>query len=1359
MKKHPLQHWAMTLLIIASVQSLHAANKVWSAASGTDTNWSNGANWNGGVPGITDTALFFDVGETNNNTNITGAVIANTTVNSLRLGDTNGIHNLFINPGVTLTVTGTNNNGFGLLGVDTVSGANGQSTFFAGPWPGPGIATAILETNTISGPGSLVVNNTNNELMVRYCNSANVVHYSTLDLSQLANFQANLGRIGVGFGQAGVTVRSMGRLVLAQTNVLTLSGTNSADDVNLVIGSNGGNNDGNNTTAFLQLGQSNRINVDKILAGGQKTPGTIIFNTIFTNPSVVFRGSDGVGRVSNLRLGDESDAGATSGPSTGTLNTMPGTVDILADKITLGKSQNGNNSGAATGNLLLGAGNLDVNTLEMAAQFTSSFLGNVTGNATFSNTTVTVNTLLNLGVSAGAPGSRTANINLFSNANMTVNGSYKNQGTVNINITNSTLRMPTGSAIAGNIIQIDGGTLANAGTIKATNALNIYNSGTIAGTPIFDLGNNANPATWDVQAITNGSLTVGSAIQGKGTIYGNIIQAPGAAISPGGLNAAGTLTLGGTSGNLTLNDGGTLNFDLSTTGGGANDFISVGGALAVNGTNNVFLKSLGGSLDTASPYTLITSGTLTGNQTQFKVVGPLTTGRYTFAFDTTTVPNSVQLIVGGTGPANQIWVGDGAANVWDAQGAFNWSNGVPSQFFNLDNVAFNDSGSAAPAVSISGSLVAGSIAVNNSAKSYGFGGSGSLSVAGPVAKFGTGSLTISNTTDNTFSSLVTVSNGPVTFSNNGQNTFQGGLSLFGGSVTLGGNSTNTFLDPGLGAPVVVVGTGTTLTVANGVNSFNGLQVQLDGSLVFNQSADATFDGNLLNSGSLTKIGANHLTLLGNNSSFSGPVQINAGTVIAGNGSLPLVIASVTVTNNGALDINGANLGALPITISGSGPTGAGVLVNNGQQQSTTLTAVNTALQNLILAANATIGGSGPFNVDPIHNLGYFVISGTFSSSGTNFNLTKVGQNQVSLINATVDPALGNIDIQQGMLNFQSGTTSMGNPASNIIVRAGAELSFYDTTALWVKNFILFGDGVTPSLFNYSGASGTHTIGGPVTLNGNCVFGGRGSGFSMTFQAPIGGTGALIKATDPNTIILQGTNTYAGTTTVNGGTVLIEGISGTNNITVAGGTLGGLGLIVAPVTVQANGTLSPGDLVTTTATLVISNTLTLGGTNAMDVFKSGGLFTSDLITNVTSLTYGGTLSLNLTGDPLTDGDAIKLFSFNTASGSFAAFNPPTPGDGLVWNTSTLRTDGQLRVSVAPPAQPQIASITVSGGQVVISGTNGPNSGNYYVLASTNLALPLSSWTPIGTDSFVGGNFNFTNAVNPAAPRQFYIIQLP
>ena len=55
-------------------------------------------------------------------------------------------------------------------------------------------------------------------------------------------------------------------------------------------------------------------------------------------------------------------------------------------------------------------------------------------------------------------------------------------------------------------------------------------------------------------------------------------------------------------------------------------------------------------------------------------------------------------------------------------------------------------------------------------------------------------------------------------------------------------------------------------------------------------------------------------------------------------------------------------------------------------------------------------------------------------------------------------------------------------------------------------------------------------------------------------------------------------------------------------------------------------------------------------------------------------------------------------------------------------------------------------------MVISGAGGPNRGNYYALASTNVALPLSNWERLTTNQFdASGNFNFTNLLNPNAPQ--------
>ncbi len=55
---------------------------------------------------------------------------------------------------------------------------------------------------------------------------------------------------------------------------------------------------------------------------------------------------------------------------------------------------------------------------------------------------------------------------------------------------------------------------------------------------------------------------------------------------------------------------------------------------------------------------------------------------------------------------------------------------------------------------------------------------------------------------------------------------------------------------------------------------------------------------------------------------------------------------------------------------------------------------------------------------------------------------------------------------------------------------------------------------------------------------------------------------------------------------------------------------------------------------------------------------------------------------------------------------------------------------------------------------------PANGAYYILGTTNAALPLDLWTRLATNHFdSNGNFSFTNSINPSSPREFYLIQLP
>ncbi len=54
-------------------------------------------------------------------------------------------------------------------------------------------------------------------------------------------------------------------------------------------------------------------------------------------------------------------------------------------------------------------------------------------------------------------------------------------------------------------------------------------------------------------------------------------------------------------------------------------------------------------------------------------------------------------------------------------------------------------------------------------------------------------------------------------------------------------------------------------------------------------------------------------------------------------------------------------------------------------------------------------------------------------------------------------------------------------------------------------------------------------------------------------------------------------------------------------------------------------------------------------------------------------------------------------------------------------------------------------------------NGPAGRTYYVLTSTNVALPLADWAPVFTNVFDGGgSFSFTNVVDQAASPSFFDI---
>jgi hypothetical protein len=139
-----------------------------------------------------------------------------------------------------------------------------------------------------------------------------------------------------------------------------------------------------------------------------------------------------------------------------------------------------------------------------------------------------------------------------------------------------------------------------------------------------------------------------------------------------------------------------------------------------------------------------------------------------------------------------------------------------------------------------------------------------------------------------------------------------------------------------------------------------------------------------------------------------------------------------------------------------------------------------------------------------------------------------------------------------------------------------------------------------------------------------------------------------------------------------------------------------------------------------------------------------------------LTEGGTLNVtNIGAAAFAAGDSFKLFNATNYTGSFAGFVLPLLTGKLVWNTNTLNNFGSLSVVMLTP--PNIASLKITNGKLVVSGSGGVNSWPFVLLSTTNLAA--AQWTPLVTNLFdATGGFILTNAISPGSPMTFYKLQL-
>ncbi|ANA32060.1 hypothetical protein R82526_01767 [Ralstonia mannitolilytica] len=455
------------------------------------------------------------------------------------------------------------------------------------------------------------------------------------------------------------------------------------------------------------------------------------------------------------------------------------------------------------------------------------------------------------------------------------------------------------------------------------------------------------------------------------------------------------------------------------------------------------------------------------------------------------------------------------------------------------------------------------------------------------------------------------------------------------------------------------------------------------------------------------------------------VLTNIGTITggAGNGGA----AGVGVIANGAVIVNG---GTISGRLFSDGVTRAAAIQFNGTNNTLQLVTGSNIIGNLDVAAGAAAK----------------ITAGTAGLSLSN-NVT-LGD---AASRVTLDSSTTNL-VVSGVI---SGAGSVGVTGSRTITLTGDNTYTGATT-------------ITTGTLQIGNGGTTGSVAGNIVNNGTLAF---NRSDAVTYAGTISGAGNLVQA-GAGTLTISGTAGYAGSTTINAGTLAL---SGAGSIAASSGVVNNGTFDISGTTSGAtinaltgSGTVALGGRTLTLANAAGTFSGTIGGTGGLTV--SGGAQTLSAINGFTGATTisGGTLALSGAGSIAASSGLVNNGTFDISGTTSGATINALTGSGTValggrtltlanaagTFSGTIGGSGGLTVSGGAQTLSAIngftGATTISGGTLALSGagsiaaSSGVVNNGTFDISGTTSGATINALTGSGTVALGSRTLTLANA---------------